>query len=115
MEIVVGSSSSRSSGRSSSSGGVIVVVVEVVVVLVVVLIVVWLYWMINWYGQVPYWEAIQNATSKLDHVTASVRAHEYMPLEDDALSLARGHIAMKGRVDTLLAIIFSLVFSPLSY
>mmetsp|Transcript_1565 Transcript_1565/g.2187 ORF Transcript_1565/g.2187 Transcript_1565/m.2187 type:complete len:658 (+) Transcript_1565:66-2039(+) len=49
--------------------------------------------------EVPYWEAIQQAESKLDHVTASVRGHEYIPLLPDDLSLARGHIGMNGFTD----------------
>ena len=42
--------------------------------------------------QVPYYDKIQNAESKLDHVTASVKAHEY--LESDQPT--RGHISMNG-------------------
>lgn len=43
----------------------------------------------------PYFEAIQNAESKLDHVTASAKAHEYFKGED----LTRGHIPMNGFTD----------------
>lgn len=42
--------------------------------------------------QVPYWEAIQNATADLSHVTASVKAQQYVqPAE-----LGRGYIPMNG-------------------
>lgn len=43
--------------------------------------------------QVPYFDAIQEATSRLDHITASAKAHEYnAPLSPGA----RGHIPMNG-------------------
>jgi hypothetical protein len=50
-------------------------------------------------AEVPYWEAVQQASSKLDHVTASVLAHQYVPLEEDALALARGHMNLNGFTD----------------
>lgn len=45
--------------------------------------------------QVPYWENIQNAHSKLDHITASVQGHQYLKGED----LSRGFIPMFGFTD----------------
>ena len=42
--------------------------------------------------QVPYYQAMQEAHSKLDHVTASVRNQEYIPTHESY----RGHIAMNG-------------------
>jgi hypothetical protein len=45
--------------------------------------------------QVPYYDKIQNAESKLDHVTASVRAHEYQGFEEEE----RGHMSLKGFTD----------------
>jgi hypothetical protein len=42
--------------------------------------------------QVPYWENIQAATSKLDHITAAARGQEYVKGED----LTRGYIPMNG-------------------
>ena len=45
--------------------------------------------------QVPYFEAIQNVSSKLDHITASVKGHEYFKGED----LTRGHIPLNGFTD----------------
>ena len=42
--------------------------------------------------QVPYYDKIQNVESKLDHITASVKSHEYQ--QPDLAT--RGHIAMNG-------------------
>lgn len=45
--------------------------------------------------QVPYYDQIQNAESKLDHVTASAKAHEYQGMPEQI----RGHIALNGFTD----------------
>jgi hypothetical protein len=42
--------------------------------------------------QVPYWENIQAATSKLEHITAAAKGHEYIKGEE----LTRGYIPMNG-------------------
>ena len=42
--------------------------------------------------QVPYWENIQAATSKLDHITAAAKGQEYVKGEE----LTRGYIPMNG-------------------
>ena len=47
------------------------------------------------HNKVPYFEAIQNAHSKLDHITASAKGHEYFKGED----LGRGFIPMFGFTD----------------
>ncbi len=44
--------------------------------------------------QVPYFDSIQSTTSKLDHITASVKGHEYIAFdptsgEDGPLRLQR--------------------------
>jgi hypothetical protein len=46
--------------------------------------------------QVPYYEAIQDATSKLDHITASAKAHEYVAPEEPGV---RGHLPLNGFTD----------------
>jgi len=46
-------------------------------------------------SQVPYWDAIQNATAKLDHVTAAVEAQKYLGFEEQA----RGHKTSTGYAD----------------
>lgn len=33
-------------------------------------------------SQVPYFDAIQNISSKLDHITASTRGHAFIPYEE---------------------------------
>jgi hypothetical protein len=45
---------------------------------------------------VPYWDSIQNAESKLDHITAAVKGQEYIGLEEPGM---RGHIPMYGFTD----------------
>lgn len=45
--------------------------------------------------KVPYYDKIQNVESKIDHITASARAHEYQGAEESA----RGHISMNGFTD----------------
>ena len=42
--------------------------------------------------QVPYWESIQAATSKLDYITAAARAQEYIKGEE----MTRGYIPLNG-------------------
>jgi hypothetical protein len=42
--------------------------------------------------QVPYWENIQNATSKLEHITAAARGHEYIKGDDPV----RGYMPLNG-------------------
>jgi len=46
-------------------------------------------------AQVPYWENIQNAKSQLDHVTAAVKAQEYVRGEEET----RGHFRATGFAD----------------
>ena len=46
-------------------------------------------------SQVPYWDDIQNATSKLDHITAAVKAQEYQGQEE----LVRGYMPTTGYAD----------------
>lgn len=41
---------------------------------------------------VPYWDAIENATSQLDHVTAAVKAQEWQQPEE----MSRGFLALNG-------------------
>lgn len=43
--------------------------------------------------QVPYYENIQNIESRLDHVTASAKAQEYIPIEEKD-RLGRGHLPL---------------------
>jgi hypothetical protein len=45
--------------------------------------------------QVPYWEAMQNASSKLDHITASAEAHRYCKPEE----VSRGFQSLHGFTD----------------
>jgi hypothetical protein len=42
--------------------------------------------------QVPYWDAIQNVSSKLDYITAAAKTHEYIKGED----FARGYMPLNG-------------------
>jgi hypothetical protein len=46
-------------------------------------------------AQVPYFDALQNASSKLDHVTAAVEAQKYLKPGE----LSRGHLALNGFTD----------------
>ena len=46
--------------------------------------------------QTPYFDAIQNATSKLDELTAAAKGHEYF--KSDELDY-RGHLPMNGFTD----------------
>jgi hypothetical protein len=46
---------------------------------------------------VPYWSAIQEVESKLGHITASAKAHEYVSPEEAA---TRGHMALNGFSDS---------------
>lgn len=48
-------------------------------------------------SQVPYWQSIQEVESKLDHVTAAAKAHEYLDNNND---LGRGHMPMNGFTDS---------------
>jgi len=48
--------------------------------------------------QVPYWDALQAAESKLDHVTAAVEAQKYQKPEE----VSRGHLSMNGFTDQKL-------------
>lgn len=45
--------------------------------------------------QVPYWENIQNATSKLDYITIAARGQEYVKGEEPG----RGHMPLHGFTD----------------
>ena len=45
--------------------------------------------------QVPYFDMLQNVTSKLDHVTASAVAQQYVKEED----VGRGHYPLNGFTD----------------
>jgi hypothetical protein len=45
---------------------------------------------------VPYYDAIQDATSKLDHITASAKGHEYIACDDPQY---RGHLPLNGFTD----------------
>jgi hypothetical protein len=49
--------------------------------------------------QVPYYDRIQTVESKLDHITASVKAQEYCPIDGDHPSQSRGHMPMHGFAD----------------
>ena len=44
---------------------------------------------------VPYWDAVKNATSQLDHVTAAVKAQEWVPPEE----VTRGFLSSYGFCD----------------
>lgn len=44
-------------------------------------------------AQVPYYETIQQIESRLDHVTASAKAQEYVPISEDD-RLTRGHLPL---------------------
>ncbi len=45
--------------------------------------------------QVPYFENIQDIESRLDHVTASVKAHQYIETAEGT----RGHLPLNGFTD----------------
>lgn len=45
--------------------------------------------------QVPYFDAIQDPQSRLDHITASAKAHEYIAPEEGT----RGHLPLNGFTD----------------
>ena len=47
-------------------------------------------------AEVPYYETLQQVQSKLDHVTASVKGHEYIKSEED---MTRGHLPLNGFTD----------------
>lgn len=47
-------------------------------------------------AQVPYYDAIQDASSRLDHITASAKGHEYVASGDP---LYRGHLPLNGFTD----------------
>lgn len=46
-------------------------------------------------SKVPYWSALQEATSKLDHITISAKAHEYIKQDEEG----RGHLPLNGFAD----------------
>ena len=46
-------------------------------------------------AEVPYWDAIQNAESNLDHITCAVKAQEYLGFQEEA----RGHKRSTGYAD----------------
>ena len=52
-------------------------------------------WLSKLAEQVPYWEAMQNAQSKLDHITASAKAWEYIGVDDPG----RGYLPLNGFAD----------------
>ena len=52
-------------------------------------------WLARLAEQVPYWEALQNAQSRLDHVTASAKAWEYVSSGPGA----RGYLPLNGFAD----------------
>lgn len=52
-------------------------------------------WLAKLAEQVPYWEAMQNAQSKLDHITASAKAWEYIGVDDPG----RGYLPLNGFAD----------------
>ena len=43
----------------------------------------------------PYWDALQNASSKLDHITASAESHRYFKPEE----ASRGFQSLNGFTD----------------
>lgn len=45
--------------------------------------------------QVPYYDAIQDVESKLDHITAAAKAHEYYAPDEQS----RGHLPLNGFTD----------------
>ena len=47
-------------------------------------------------AQVPYYDAIQDVSSKLDHITASAKGHEYIASGEP---LIRGHLPLNGFTD----------------
>ena len=46
--------------------------------------------------QVPYWEHMQTIESKLDHVTAAVKAQAYVASDEPGV---RGHLPLNGFTD----------------
>jgi hypothetical protein len=46
--------------------------------------------------QVPYFSTIQDIDSRLDHITTSVRGHQYIASEEDG---TRGHLPLNGFSD----------------